>query len=99
MKARVEKGYWVFCPPVGYRYRKDRVHDKILVRDEPVASIVQEALEGFAARRFSSLSEVMRFFESRPDFPKSSDNGTVRITKVREILERPTASSMPIVLR
>src|SRR6056297_2859852 len=90
MKARVEKGYYVFSPPVGYRFAKDRVHGKLLVRDEPVASIVTEALEGYAAGRFSSLSEVTRFFESKPDFPKSSKDGSVRITKTREILERPT---------
>ncbi|WP_417524275.1 recombinase family protein [Marinovum sp.] len=90
MKARVEKGYYVFCPPVGYRFAKDRVHGKLLVRDEPVASIVAEALEGFAAGRFASQSEVVRFFESKPDFPKSSSDGSVRITKAKEILERPT---------
>jgi len=90
MKARVENGYYVFCPPVGYRYTKDRLHGKLLTRDEPVASIVAEALEGYAAGRFSSLSEVKRFFEARPEFPKSSSDGSVRITKAKEILERPT---------
>lgn len=90
MQARVEKGYYVFHPPVGYRYARDRVHGKLLVRDEPLASIITEALEGYAAGRFASQSEVMRFFESKPDFPKSTANGDVRITKVREILERPT---------
>lgn len=90
IKARVEKGYYVFCPPVGYRYTKDRVHGKLLTCDEPVASIVAEAPEGYAAGPFTSLSEVMRFFESKPDFPKSSSDGSVRITKAKEILERPT---------
>jgi Arc/MetJ-type ribon-helix-helix transcriptional regulator len=90
MKARVEKGYYVFCAPVGYRYAKDRVHGKLLVRDEPVASIIAEALEGYADGRFTSQSEVVRFLESVPDFPKSGADGSVRITKVREILERPT---------
>ena len=80
----------MFCPPVGYRYRKDSVHGKILVRDEPVASIVAEALEGYASGRFASQIEVVRFLQSKPDFPKSSSDGSVRITKVREILERPT---------
>ena len=90
MTARIEKGYYVFCAPVGYRYAKDRGHGKLLVRDEPVASIVAEALEGFAAGRFRSQSEVKRFFESRPEFPKSNRSGEVRITKVTEILQRPT---------
>ena len=90
MKARVEKGYYVFYPPVGYRYAKDRVHGKLLVRDEPLASIIAEALESYADGRLASQSEVKRHFESKPDFPKSSANGNVRMTKVREILERPT---------
>ena len=74
MMARVEKGYWVFHPPVGYRYASDRVHGKLLVRDEPLASIVAEALEGFASGRFRSQAEVKRFLESQPDFPKDLPN-------------------------
>lgn len=34
----------VFCV-----YTKDRLHGKLLVRDEPIASILAEALEGFAS--------------------------------------------------
>jgi site-specific DNA recombinase len=90
MKARLEKGYYVFHPPAGYRYEKDRMHGKLLVRNEPVASIIAEALEGYASGRFASQTEVQRFFESKPNFPKSYADGRVRITKVREILERPT---------
>lgn len=77
MKARVEKGYYVFHPPVGYRYDKDRTHGKLLVRQEPVASIIAEALEGYASGRFRSQVEVKRFLESKPDFPKSGANGYV----------------------
>lgn len=88
MTARVEKGYHVFHPPVGYKYTKDRVHGKILTPDEPVASIVREALEGFAAGRFRSQVEVKRFLEGKPDFPKSGKSGYVHPSKVREMLER-----------
>jgi hypothetical protein len=94
MTARVEKGYYVFHPPVGYRYAKDVKHGKLLVRDEPVASIITEALEGYAAGRFRWQSEVARFFETKPDFPKSSRDGQVRITKVTEILQRPTYAGL-----
>lgn len=90
MKARVEKGYYVFHPPVSYRYARNREHGKLLVRDEPLASIITEVLEGFASGRFSSQSEVKRFLEAKPDFPKSNVSGEVRVTKVRDILERPT---------
>jgi DNA invertase Pin-like site-specific DNA recombinase len=88
MKARVEKGYYVFHPPAGYRYDKDRTHGKLLVRDEPVASIIAEALEGYASGRFRSQVEVKRFLESKPDFPKSGASGYVHPSKVKDMLQR-----------
>lgn len=44
---------------------------KVLVREEPYASIIVEALEGFATNRFVSQTEVLRFLESQPDFPRN----------------------------
>lgn len=88
MQARVEKGYNVFQAPVGYRYASDRIHGKILVRDEPCASIVQQALEGFASGRFRSQAEVKRFLDAQPDFPKDLPNGEVRFFKVTRMLQR-----------
>ncbi len=88
MTARVEKGYYVFHPPVGYRYEKTKEHGKLLVRDEPVASIIAEALQGFASGRFRSQVEVKRFLERQPDFPKSGASGYVHPTKVKDMLQR-----------
>ena len=88
MKARLEKGYYVFHPPMGYRYSKDRAHGKLLVRNEPVASIIAEALEGYARGRFRSQAEVQRFLESKPDFPKSGKSGYVHPSKVKDMLQR-----------
>jgi DNA invertase Pin-like site-specific DNA recombinase len=90
MKARVEKGYWVFHAPVGYRYTSDRTHGKLLVRDEPLACIVQEAPEGFANGRFNSQAEVKRFLEAKPEFPKDLPNGEIRFWKITKILTRST---------
>ncbi|WP_420412415.1 recombinase family protein [Roseibium sp.] len=90
MKARLEKGYYVFCPPVGYKYGKDRLHGKILIRDEPAATYVTEVLEGYANGLFSSQTEIGRYLESKPDFPTGTANGKMRITKVTEMLEWPT---------
>lgn len=87
MKARLERGYWVFACPVGYKYSHSKAEGKILVRNEPLASIVQEALEGYASGRFDLQSEVMRFLEAQPEFPKNR-SGRVRQFQVREILER-----------
>jgi len=41
MQARCMNGYYVFQAPVGYRYDKRDGHGKVLVRNEPLASIVQ----------------------------------------------------------
>ncbi len=88
-KARLERGYSIVSrPPVGYRYERDRFHGNIFVRDEPLASIVQEALEGFASGRFNSQAEVKRFLENQPAFPKDLPNGGVRHFKVTRLLTR-----------
>ena len=90
MKARVEKGYWVFSAPQGYRYATDRAHGKILVRDEPVASILAEALEGYATGHLQSQAEVKRFLESKPAFPKDLPTGEVRWQRVQRLLSHLT---------
>ena len=87
MKARVQNGYWVFSPVVGYRYEDVAGHGSMLVRDEPNASIVKEAFEGYASGRFETQSEVQRFFESCPTFPHAR-KGKVHIHHVKRILRR-----------
>lgn len=94
MKARVEKGYSVFQAPVGYRYQRDRVHGNILVRDEPRASIIQEALEGYAMGRFQAKAEVQRFLEAHPDFTLGSSKTNIHPQRVEEILTRPIYAGM-----
>lgn len=89
MMARVEKGYWVFHAPVGYKFATDRIHGKLIVPDDPVAMHLREALEGFADGRFQSQAEVQRFLESKPDFPKDQPNGKIRAWKVTKILRNP----------
>ena len=86
MRARLENGYWVFQAPVGYRYQKVSGQGNVLVRDEPRASIVQEALEGYASGRFQLQAEVKRFLEGFPEFPNSA--GNVRAQQVTDLLTR-----------
>ncbi|UWR78113.1 recombinase family protein [Phaeobacter inhibens] len=88
MRGRMMNGYAVFSAPIGYRFEKAKGHGKLLVRDEPIASIIQEALEGYAAGRFASQAEVKRFFESQPAFPKDLPGGQIRQQKVSDILKR-----------
>lgn len=81
MKARLEQGYWQFHPPTGYVFAKVEGHGKMLVRKEPVASIMEEVLLGFASGRFQTKAEVRHFLESFPDFPKGS-NGKIGNSRV-----------------
>ena len=89
MKARLKNGWWVFSKPKGYIYEERPEGGKKLVRDEPLASIVQEALEGFASGRLGSQAEVKRFLESQPAFPKDLPNGEVRFQQIPVILTQP----------
>ncbi len=86
MIARVEKGFWVFRVPVGMKYVPCKGGGKTLVRDEPLASICAEALEGFASNRFASQTEVLRWLEAQPEFPKDKPNGTLRPQTVTRFL-------------
>ncbi len=88
MRARAMGGYWVFRAPVGYRIERVTGHGKMLVRNEPLASIVTEALEGFASGRFETLFEVKRFLESCPAWPKDR-KGEVHPERVIELFARP----------
>lgn len=88
MKGRLLNGYFVFQAPVGYRYEKRAGRGKMLVRDEPLASIIQEALEGYAAGRFASQAEMTRFLESCPAYPKCFPSGHIRQQRVSELISR-----------
>ncbi len=88
MQARASLGYWVFKAPIGYRIEKVAGHGKLLVRNEPYASIIQEALEGYASGRLETLGEIKRFLEAQPAWPKKR-GGTVNWERVHEMLAQP----------
>ena len=75
-------------PPVGYVYEKSASGGKVLVRKEPEASIVQEAMEGYASGRFASQIEVKRFLENQPLFPKKGRNNTITQQSVVDMMKR-----------
>src|SRR6218665_2977155 len=87
MRARVLNGYYVCSAPIGYKYASKSGHGRMLVRDEPVASIVKEALEGFACGKLQSQIEVKRFLESYAQFPRGRD-GQVHLQRVKHLLTR-----------
>ena len=55
--------------PIGYEYKRVSGRGNMLVRVELVASILAEALAGYASGRFETQVEVKRFPEGFPDFP------------------------------
>jgi site-specific DNA recombinase len=87
MRARMMNGYWVFPPPPGYRYEKKDGHGKILVPDEPVASIIAEALNGYASGRFETQGEVKQFLDAQVNFPKGRD-GEVHFQRIADLFSR-----------
>lgn len=85
MRGRMLNGYWVFKAPWGYRFQRQSGGGKLMVPDEPLASIIKEGLEGFASGRFASQAEVKRFFEAQPEFPKCR-HGVVLNERVNQLL-------------
>jgi site-specific DNA recombinase len=83
-KARLERGYWPFYPPPGYKAMKDPVHGKLLTPIEPKASVIKEAFEGFASGRFQEQVDMQRFLREK-DF---CDGKPVYLEKVKRLLER-----------
>ncbi len=93
MRARLQNGYWPFNACVGFKYKKVDGRGKVLTRDEPLASIIQEALEGFAFGRFQTQAEVKRYLESQPAFPKDH-RGEVTYEHVHRLMRRPIYAGM-----
>ena len=88
MRARCLNGYWCLQLPHGYKYYKVKGQGALVERDEPVASIVQNALESFACGHLQTQADVARFLQSQPDFPKRS-TGRVPDQMANNILTNP----------
>jgi site-specific DNA recombinase len=86
MRARMQNGYWVFNAPCGYKFER-KGGGKVLVPDEPAATLVRTALEGFATGRFETQTDIIRFLEGKSDFPRDK-YGKIHITRITEMLER-----------
>jgi site-specific DNA recombinase len=86
-RSRMLNGYWVHFAPRGYKYTNGAQGGRVLVRDEPLASIIAEGLERYASGAFTLKAEMKRFFESFPEFPKNG-KGCVTDQEVDRILNR-----------
>lgn len=66
MKARLECGVYCFSAcPCGMEYKKTTEHGKLLHPKEPEASVIREALEGFAVGRYLTQVDVLNFLLKR----------------------------------
>jgi len=60
----------------------------MLVRHEPLASIVAEAFDAFTAGRLEGIAEAKRFLEGHPAYPRDR-HGEVRFQRVKDLLTQP----------
>ncbi len=88
-RARFEEGYWALNSQVPGYVRKNVATGKwILARDEPIATLIQEALEGYAYGRLHD-QEAMRVFLEARDFLHVTRKGKkVHPEQVRRLLSR-----------
>ena len=84
-QARLERGYWCFDAPPGLKYIKDPIHGKLLAHDEPKASVVREALNGFAFDRFPDQVDVQKFLQSKNFFHRKKPK-KVYLEQVKRVL-------------
>ena len=88
MAARMQNGYWVHAVPAGYKYIREKGRGSLVVPDEPLATIVRDAFEGYATGRFGTQAEIQRYFASFPVFPRNK-HGEVTRQRVKDILINP----------
>lgn len=60
----------------------------MLFFDEPLASTVREAFEGYGMDRFETQAEIQRFFETSPDFSRNK-KGEITRQRVMDLLINP----------
>ena len=87
MKARMERGYWCLQAPVGYEYKKDKEHGKVIVPIPEIAVIVAEGLNKFADEQLVRQVDLLNFFLSK-NLHKLLDIKRLRIDHVKNILTR-----------
>lgn len=88
MRARMQSGFYVHNAALGYVYEKSPAGGSVLVRHEPLATIIAEGLEGFASGRLGSQAELKRFLEAHPMFPRTR-HGHVTNQQAKRILTNP----------
>lgn len=86
MRARLLNGCWTFskCMP-GYKFQAKTEYGKLLVKDDPVATLVKTTLEGFVSGRFQTLTDIQTFLERNKYYPKNKHGG-VYLERIRDLV-------------
>lgn len=88
MRARLEAGLWPFSGNIpGYRSKKTPEYGKVLAVYNAEASLVKEALEGFASGRFQTQEDVKNFL-IRSNFHVIRKIKTIYPEYVKQLLTR-----------
>ena len=87
MKARLENGYWPFMPPLGLVNKKDSLHGKILVPDEPYSLILKTAIEKYRDGLLLTQEEVRQCLHE--EFSKAGLPNRPAMSSTQEILKNP----------
>jgi site-specific DNA recombinase len=87
MKARLEKGYWAFMPPLGLKNYKDPVHGNLLKPVEPHASIIKESIEKFRDGFLVTKEDVRQHMHDL--FKKAGLPNRPALSSVQELLRDP----------
>lgn len=85
MKARLEAGYWVFAPPLGYRFEM-RDGNKVLVHDGATAKALKDGLESFARGDLATQTDFHRFLNEHGCKSRWSRGRTLSIQRVEHVL-------------
>jgi site-specific DNA recombinase len=64
-KARLDRGFWPFCPPTGLKQVKTKEYGKLLHPNEPFATIFKNALEMYARNILNTQQEVKDFINGQ----------------------------------
>ena len=93
MQEHAKQGFWIFTASLGYQHK--RINKKIhCVRNEPTASYIKEALEGFASGKFLTQKDVLNFLKNK-DLRNSNDRPIkVSFNTVKTILENKKYTSI-----
>ena len=90
MKARIEQGYWCFCPPTAYQYEKDKDHGKTIVPINPAARILTDALKAFAENQILEQVDFQNYLAAK-GFHKAlkKDARTLTFEFIKGLLTQP----------